>query len=103
LPTLIGWTNHEWQQRGALEPVEARAEDSDTLYTTDDPALARRLLDRYSIHYVYIGDYERERFGPGAAATLKRLGRLVYQNPGVEIYAVEPGGGTAPTSASAPR
>jgi YYY domain-containing protein len=90
LPTVVGWINHEWQERGALPPVEARVKDVATLYTTDDAALARRLIARYGVRYIYVGGFERERYGPNAGDTLARIARPVYQNPGVAIYAIEP-------------
>ena len=92
LPTVVGWLHHEWQERGARAPVEARVKDVATLYTTPDAGLARRLLDRYGVRYVYIGDYERERYGPTAGATLRDLGRLVHESGGVAIYAVDADG-----------
>ena len=102
LPTVVGWTNHEWQERGALAPVEARVRDVETLYTTDDAALARRLLDRYDVRYVYLGSYERERYGPAAGTTLARIGRPVFEAGQVTVYAVEPDGNGAPSRAGEP-
>lgn len=90
LPTIVGWPNHEWQERGALPPVLARVDDVATLYRTDNAALARSLLDRYNVDYVYIGGYERDRYGPNAGETLTRIGRLVFDRPSVQIYAVDP-------------
>jgi YYY domain-containing protein len=89
LPTVLGWPNHQWQQRGALEPVLARADDVTTIYTTDDAALARRLLDVYNVEYVYIGSYERQRYGPRAGETPAQIGRLVFERPTVRIYAID--------------
>lgn len=88
LPTIVGWPNHEWQERGALPPVLSRVHDAEILYRTDDPALARSLLDHYGVDYVYIGGYERQRYGPDAGKTIPQLGRLVFDRPGVQIYAV---------------
>jgi uncharacterized membrane protein len=103
LPTVVGWINHEWQERGALAPVAARVKDVDTLYTTNDDALARRLIARYGVRYIYIGGFERERYGPNAGETLARIARPVYQNPGVAIYAIEPAAReTAPQSDARP-
>jgi YYY domain-containing protein len=96
LPTIVGWPNHEWQERGALAPVLARVNDVAALYRTDDPALARDLLDRYNVAYVYIGGYERQRYGAAAGDTLARLGRLVFDRPTVQIYAIDPSPGPSP-------
>jgi YYY domain-containing protein len=88
LPTIVGWPNHEWQERGALPPVLSRVHDTEILYRTDDPTLARTLLDHYEVDYVYVGGYERQRYGPDAGKTIPQLGRLVFDRPGVQIYAV---------------
>jgi YYY domain-containing protein len=89
LPTVVGWPNHEWQERGALAPVLARVRDVATLYQTGDPALARDLLDRYDVRFVYIGPYERSRYGATAGDTLAAISRLVFEAGGVRIYVVE--------------
>ena len=91
LPTVVGWPNHEWQQRGVLAPVLARVEAVRTLYTTDDDALARRLLAQYNVRYVYLGSYERDLYGSDAGRTLARIARPVFASSNVQIYAVEPG------------
>ncbi|MGH2598068.1 MAG: DUF2298 domain-containing protein, partial [Dehalococcoidia bacterium] len=94
LPTIIGWPNHEWQERGSFVPVQERLNAVQTLYRTDNAALARDLLDRYNVEYVYIGPYERERYGPAAGAMLAAIGRLVFDSPDVKIYAVHRAGVT---------
>jgi uncharacterized membrane protein len=96
LPTIVGWPNHEWQERGALPPVLARVDDVATLYRTDNAALARSLLDRYNVDYIYIGGYERDRYGPNAGETLTHIGRLVFDRPNVQIYAIDPSPGPSP-------
>jgi hypothetical protein len=81
LPATIGWPNHKWQERGALLPVLGRVNHVETLYRTDNAALARKLLERYKGRDVYLGALERERNGPGAGATLARLAALVFDAP----------------------
>lgn len=59
-PTIIGWSNHEWLWRngGTLEyPIENtnRLNAVANLYTTDDEALARRIIDDFGIDYIYVG------------------------------------------------
>jgi uncharacterized membrane protein len=88
LPTVVGWPNHEWQERGALEPVLARVNDVKTIYTSEDAALVRDLLTRYNVRYVYEGNYERERYGLDLRRTYEQAGRLVFDSRSVRIYAV---------------
>ena len=70
LPTVIGWPNHEWQERGALTPVLGRVNDVTTLYRTDNAALARELLERYEVRYVYLGPYSGSTTVPLPGDTL---------------------------------
>ena len=91
LPAVIGWPNHEWQERGALAPVLARLEDVATLYRTSEAGVARDLLERYDVRYVYIGPYERQRYGVDAGRTLASMSRLVFEAGTVRIYAVDQG------------
>ncbi len=68
-----------------------RTEDVQTLYTSEDAALVRRLLDHYNVAFIYLGGYERQRYGSSAGATLSRVGRLVFDSRDVQVFAVEPG------------
>jgi uncharacterized membrane protein len=55
---VIGWDNHETQQRYA-EPIFDRVDDVARLYRTADPAEKMRILDSYSVEYVIVGELER--------------------------------------------
>lgn len=96
LPTVIGWPSHEWLWRGDLPAVEARQADVATIYTSADEGEVRRLLERYDVAYIYLGGEERERYGQSAGQSLAQIGRPVYQNRGVTIFAVDPVPATAP-------
>lgn len=106
LPTVVGWPNHEWQERGTLPPVLARVQDVKTLYTSSDAAIVRALLLRYDVHFVYLADYERELYGANAGETLARLGTAVFHNDRVTIYAAPvasaPNGGPCPPQTRTP-
>jgi YYY domain-containing protein len=97
LPTIIGWEGHEEQWRGgkdrpiwhgvdAEDTVRRRYEDVNQLYTTADLGLARFLLDRYKIRYVYVGPYERSRYPEGDFSKWEKLGRAIYSDGPVTIY-----------------
>ena len=67
--TPLGWGGHEQQWRGGapelLAELEPRRQDVNLLFSTTDPAVARQLLDRYGIDYVYVGVYERNGYAAG--------------------------------------
>ncbi|MEA3397441.1 MAG: DUF2298 domain-containing protein, partial [Chloroflexota bacterium] len=62
LPTVLGWSGHEYQWRGSYEEQARREQDIQQLFTTSDLALTRALLERYEIVYVYVGPVERQRY-----------------------------------------
>jgi uncharacterized membrane protein len=59
IPTVLGWPGHEGQWRGGYEEVGSRESDLEELYRTTSWDLARTILERYGIRYVYYGDLER--------------------------------------------
>ncbi len=59
-PTIIGWGNHEWLWRngGTLDyPPENtdRINATALLYTSDDEALVRKIINDFDIDYIYVG------------------------------------------------
>ena len=58
LPTIIGWERHESQQRPANQ-LPGRVADVDRLYRSTDPSEKERILRRYNVEYVVVGDLER--------------------------------------------
>lgn len=60
LPTIVGWT-HEIIYRNA-SVYSARATDVDTLYQ-GSPNQTVEQLQRYDVHYVYVGPRERNQYG----------------------------------------
>ena len=104
--TPLGWGGHEQQWRGGapdlLAELEPRREDMNLLYNTTDPSVARQLLDRYGIGYVYVGVYERNGYAaggigadctagppypPSGLAKFDTLMRPVFTQGRVTIYA----------------
>jgi uncharacterized membrane protein len=90
LPTLLGWGGHELQWRGNYEEPGRREPDIRTLYTTRDVKGALTLLEKYDITYVYMGDLERQTFGPTGLSKFERFMDPVFQQGGVTIYRRRP-------------
>jgi uncharacterized membrane protein len=59
LPTILGWDRHEYQQRYP-EGILERAADVRTLYDSPDPGTKLRILWKYGVTYVIVGDVERK-------------------------------------------
>ena len=93
LPTVIGWDNHQSQQRGGAG-VAARLRDVQQIYSTTVPDIALELMDRYGVRYVYVGEIERHYYPDrGLRKFEEMLGthmELAYSNPTVDIYRVLP-------------
>jgi uncharacterized membrane protein len=92
MPTILGWTWHQIQQRGQdWGPSLYRAEQVKLLYATADPMVAMDILRRYDVQWVYLGQLERNYYGTGGLAkfdTLVAEGmlELAYQDGDTRIY-----------------
>ncbi len=93
MPAVVGWRYHQVQQRVGVggEMVNWRREDVNTCYNTRDIAEAGRILERYDVRYIYVGEYERayyDRRGLAKFDKMVELGmlRVVYDSRGVTIY-----------------
>ena len=93
LPGVVGWEWHQIQQRGVHgREVIRRVDAVDTIYSTRSPQEAARLLEKYDVSYVYVGQLERlyypdpgiRKFDEGMAGVLER----VYSGEQAAIYRV---------------
>lgn len=85
LPTVLGWTVHEWLWRGDYSFPQSRMDDVRALYE-DDLEKTKRLIEKYNIEYVYIGSLEREKYPLIQEEKFLQLGTLMYQNEETKIY-----------------
>jgi len=90
LPTVLGWSWHQRQQRAVVESldVSTRAEDISSFYVTRSPSEAIDFLSQYDVRYVVVGELEKlyyESFDQcqpidgGERVTCDMSGRLVGQ------------------------
>ncbi len=107
LPALVGWDNHEAQQRYP-EQVAERHRDVRELYDSADPQRALELISRYGVRYIYVGPVERLHEFPAleeggtpqryaSSEGLRKFDgmvgttlRVAYRNQGVTLYEVLP-------------
>ena len=93
LPTVVSPLHESEQRDGAL--VAARDRDVIDFYRTPSPNEALRILSKYRVGYVYVGQIERAAYGEAGMAKFDQLagGYLtpVFSNASVTIYQVDEG------------
>ncbi len=94
LPTIIGWRNHQAQQRALLPAatLQRRQRDVATLYTTTDTAAALAVAARYDVEYIYVGPLERIVYPSRGLSKFDLPSphwRTVYDESGVRILQLE--------------
>lgn len=86
LPTVLGWTVHEWLWRGSYDIPAPRIADVQKIYESPSIAETKALLKKYNVRYVYIGGLERQKYPNLQEGKFKSIGQLVYANNSVRIY-----------------
>jgi YYY domain-containing protein len=100
LPTIIGWPNHESQQRDNPD-LDTRQRDVRTLYSSTGPGTKETILRQYGVEYVVVGALERNIFiegdpyaGPAGLATFEQMVgttlEIAFQSGDTVIYRVLP-------------
>jgi YYY domain-containing protein len=84
LPTVLGWGNHEGQWRDyALQG--SRAQDIETLYTTNDWTTTQDIINRYNVRYIFVGNLERSTYHVNEEK-FNRFLKPVFQQGNVTVY-----------------
>ncbi len=90
LPTVIGWPVHEWLWRGTYDIVAPRIADVQTLYTTNNLAVAKNLIKEYNIAYVVVSSLEYQKYPNLDQNKFNVLGKVVYNNNRATLYKINP-------------
>jgi len=85
LPTVLGWPGHELQWRGGVEEIGSRESDIKELYSTNDWIIAKNVLDKYNLRYIYIGDIERKTYQISEEKFVSNL-PVIFNNSSVIIF-----------------
>lgn len=86
LPTVLGWTVHEWLWRGSYDVPAPRITDVVTMYTSPSLQQTKALLKKYNVQYVFIGDLEREKYPNLDEGKFAKLGKIIYHDGTTKIY-----------------
>ncbi|OGH41831.1 MAG: hypothetical protein A3H79_02820 [Candidatus Levybacteria bacterium RIFCSPLOWO2_02_FULL_36_8b] len=88
LPTVLGWTVHEWLWRGTYDIPSPRIADVQKLYESNDIEETKNLLKKYKAEYVFIGDLEKQKYLKLDKEKFQSLGKTIYQNGQTKIYKI---------------
>lgn len=88
LPTVLGWTVHEWLWRGSYDIPSSRFDDIKRLYETDETYTAEKIINKYKISLIYIGSLEKEKYKV-SEEKFSKLGKILYQNNEVKIFKLD--------------
>lgn len=95
LPATVGWDWHQAQQRSVMprEVVDHRVAEVRETYTNPNVQETMRLLQKYDVSYIYMGELEEAYYGTAATDKfeyMRSMGllELVYHNERVRIYRV---------------
>lgn len=85
LPTLLGWTVHEWLWRGTYDIPAPRISEIQNLYETNDITLTKSLIKKYDVKLIFIGDLERQKYPNINQEKFEKLGKIIYQNGDTKV------------------
>lgn len=93
LPAVLGWQWHQRQQRAVLPEQRIYERDNDVaeFYNTTDLGTALKILRRYQVRYIIVGDLERAYYDKAGFDKFNQLVnsgflRVMFQNAGTTIY-----------------
>ena len=92
LPTVLGWTWHERQQRWGYQwMIDQRLRDIKTMFESSDTSVVVSLLKSYHVRLIYVGDLERAYYPASGLAKFDAMVsagslRILYRSDGVTIY-----------------
>ncbi|MBI4079392.1 MAG: hypothetical protein HY429_03795 [Candidatus Levybacteria bacterium] len=86
LPTVLGWTVHEWLWRGTYDIPSPRIAEVQTLYETTDIKEAKRLIDKYNIELILVGTLERQKYPSLQEEKFSAMGRIISKQGSTTIY-----------------
>ena len=86
LPTVEGWFVHEWLWRGGSDAPADRSRDVGVIYETASVAEAKKLLDKYQVKYVVVGQHEKEKYTQLNELKFAKLGEKIYVGAETTVY-----------------
>jgi len=89
LPTVLGWTVHEWLWRGTYDIPAPRIPEISKIYESQDLKETKTLLKKYNISLVFIGNLERQKYSNLNEKKFQSLGKIIYETGDTKIFKVD--------------
>jgi uncharacterized membrane protein len=90
LPTVLGWTVHEWLWRGTYDIPAPRIEEVRLVYESENIAETLRILQKYDVSYVFVGELEREKYPLLTEEKFSEIGEVIFREGETAIYKLRP-------------
>ncbi len=87
-PAILGWTGHQSQWRGGDEWWIERDQDIERIYNSADDAETLLMVEKYGADYVVVSPAERAKYTELDDSKFDRIGRRVFENAQVVIFAL---------------
>jgi YYY domain-containing protein len=89
LPTILGWFTHEWLWRGNSDIIKERAREVSAVYESDDIGATDKILQKYNVAYIIIGQLEKQKFKLIKEDKLLHLGTVAFHKNSIKIISVD--------------
>lgn len=87
LPTVLGWTVHEWLWRGTYDVPAPRINEIKSIYESEDIRVTKNLIKKYDVSFIFIGDLESQKYKI-RESKFEQIGDLIFQKGKTKIYQV---------------
>jgi uncharacterized membrane protein len=88
LPTVLGWTVHEWLWRGSYDIPAPRIPEIEKMYQSSSLDETKTLLRKYNVSFVFVGDLERQKYIDINEEKFKSLGKSIFQKGDTKIFKI---------------
>ena len=81
---------HEWLWRNNVPDLNEKSADIQTIYTSTNAEMVKKLISRYDISYIFVGGQEKEKYGTELNdSVLQSLGSIVFEDDMSGTYIVK--------------
>ncbi len=89
LPTVLGWTVHEWLWRGSYDIPSPRIPDVQSMYESENNEETKKFLGKFNVSLVFIGDLEKQKYPNLNEQKFQSLGKIIYQKGNTKIFKID--------------